>query len=496
MNPAETNTPRQLEEVLQAAEDSLMDRDQWQTFTARLANEPELRRSYLEHMHVSAAVREEAHAAFDPERAHIHPFQRSTKIHPFTVSLLAAAATITIAALVLARFIAPAPLPAEVSASPHADWHFKRGGIAADGTFIPGSQINLAEGNLQLTFPSGTKAILESPGTFEIREQNLLHFAHGSVWCDVSPRDTGFTVLTDNLRVIDLGTRFGVRATPQGEQVHVASGTVEVKPRLPGRAPRTIRSGQAVSTTSAGGLSDVPFREKLFLTDLTTTRRLLHWDFRPPSYLLGSDATDRPTRLHTFLNSKPAPVPNRRHAAGNALDLTAPTACAHGPLPRLTTGTGTVFCRLSISPFQLDASENDSPLPPRLLGWENRNFADPSFFLAITPDGRTLTTFWGTSGHRSALPAGDSLIASGWRELTIILTGATRPDGQPEVLHYLDGKLLPAVPTTVPRYPAELSGFFLGRPESFRKPELSIPMLVDEISISDSIQHPNELVAR
>ncbi|WP_442511168.1 LamG-like jellyroll fold domain-containing protein [Novipirellula sp. SH528] len=104
-----------------------------------------------------------------------------------------------------------------------------------DTTFSVGDSISshatlhLESGLVQLQFFRGAILTLEGPAKLEVRDQDHVMLHEGNAWAKVPVPARGFTVLTPETKIVDLGTEFGVSATPgKRTEVHVFDGLVEL----------------------------------------------------------------------------------------------------------------------------------------------------------------------------------------------------------------------------------------------------------------------------
>ena len=117
---------------------------------------------------------------------------------------------------------------------------------------LPSGWLQLASGMAAIQFDCGTTVLLEGPAEFALNsaECGTLRFGKLVSKAAVSdPANSGFTILTGNTEVVDLGTEFGVYADDSGStEVHVFNGVARVRQRgvLHGAVPeRFLRAGQA-----------------------------------------------------------------------------------------------------------------------------------------------------------------------------------------------------------------------------------------------------------
>lgn len=108
-----------------------------------------------------------------------------------------------------------------------------------DAVWAPGSETalgrpmrqgswELIKGSATVTFESGAELKLIAPARIELIDENASRLRSGKVVADVPTEAIGFTVDVPGMKVIDLGTSFGVSVAEQGDsQVHVFVGKVE-----------------------------------------------------------------------------------------------------------------------------------------------------------------------------------------------------------------------------------------------------------------------------
>ena len=126
--------------------------------------------------------------------------------------------------------------------------------LAAGITVAPGQTINFESGLIQLQFFRGATLTLQGPARLEIRDRDNVVLHEGQSWAHVPVTARGFTVLTPDTEIVDLGTEFGVTVT-NGERtdVQVFDGLVELYEPDTNRnvdRRRELTKGQAVTILS------------------------------------------------------------------------------------------------------------------------------------------------------------------------------------------------------------------------------------------------------
>ena len=104
-----------------------------------------------------------------------------------------------------------------------------RAASAAIGSTLRAGGLDLRNGLLELTYPSGVVLVLESPARFDLRNATSVRLSDGNLSARVPDGARGFTVETPSARIVDLGTEFGVSAGAASSEVHVFKGEVIVK---------------------------------------------------------------------------------------------------------------------------------------------------------------------------------------------------------------------------------------------------------------------------
>ena len=86
----------------------------------------------------------------------------------------------------------------------------------AEGSRVGIGTLELAEGLATLRFDSGAEVVMEAPATIEIVSAMACRLKRGTLVAEVPPSAKGFTVDTQEAKVVDYGTRFGVSTGEDG----------------------------------------------------------------------------------------------------------------------------------------------------------------------------------------------------------------------------------------------------------------------------------------
>lgn len=134
-----------------------------------------------------------------------------------------------------------------------------------------GSQLKLSQGTMELTFKSGVKSIITAPTDLVVDDGNTVMLNTGKTWFQVPKSAVGFTVRTNKLNIVDLGTEFGVIAKLDGhDEVHVFKGAVRAS--TPDAQDNSVKlvAGQARRTDSSTRLAVIKPSSKSFITKRAT----------------------------------------------------------------------------------------------------------------------------------------------------------------------------------------------------------------------------------
>ena len=128
--------------------------------------------------------------------------------------------------------------------------------------------LSLTEGLAQIQTDRGVNLTVEAPAVFEFRPEGDMYLHYGRVAALVSPQGVGFTISTDNAKVVDLGTEFGVYVDKDTtSEIHVFDGQVQYYSGLSGSAgtSNTVRKNEARRFDAVSGLVQViPFEANTF----------------------------------------------------------------------------------------------------------------------------------------------------------------------------------------------------------------------------------------
>lgn len=160
-------------------------------------------------------------------------------------------------------------------------------GVSWDGT-SPGQSITLPAGSqesrigaglIELTFASGTRALVEGPASFQITGENAIRLAHGKLVADVPKGAEGFSVTYPDGKIVDLGTEFGVEVARTGRSANfgVFRGEIEFHPSNDASQAIHLPENHAILFENGSSLS-VPFDQEKFTRKLPS--REFAWEIK------------------------------------------------------------------------------------------------------------------------------------------------------------------------------------------------------------------------
>ncbi|MFC4992127.1 LamG-like jellyroll fold domain-containing protein [Rubritalea tangerina] len=298
-----------------------------------------------------------------------------------------------------------------------------------------GARVSIEQGSMELSFRNGVRSVVNGPAQFTLVEEDKLELSEGVAWFQVPAQAVGFTVRTESMEVVDLGTEFGVIAG-EGvlDEVHVLKGSVTGRAIGSGEVASTLYAGQARMVNRAGRLEEIDLQPNAFLDQLPDTLPYLHWSFDKkmgdPFMAMGNDPISNDLAHGVYPSSNGEGVVSVTGYFGDAISPIKEAGLAtdwygiSGNAPR------------SASFWMKMPSQYPGLLT--LFGWgAQKNGSDPTCRAFYTFSnfgyfGLSLGGYWVKSQTR--------IDDSEWHHVVIVYTGKSLSNGDPEVRFYLDGK--------------------------------------------------------
>lgn len=158
----------------------------------------------------------------------------------------------------------PAPV-ATLASADRARWENSQ--LNVGQALYEGDSISLQAGKARISVGFGAELVAEAPCMLSFLASDRVQLHKGNVAVDVAPWAKGFTVVTDEMDIVDLGTTFTVSASPGVKsETTVLKGLVRVHPsKVRKQRPRglLVKEGQQVSIDDQGLLKNVEQPETL-----------------------------------------------------------------------------------------------------------------------------------------------------------------------------------------------------------------------------------------
>ncbi|MCO6044251.1 FecR family protein [Aeoliella sp. ICT_H6.2] len=174
--------------------------------------------------------------------------------------LLAASAVALLLGLVFWKLLdqpGPSATPPEYVASIISDANCTWDGLPTESDEQPklraGQQLALLSGIARLRFNDDTIVLIESPSRFDLVSPSSMRLHTGTVALRAEGEKKDFTVLAPNASIVDRGTSFGVHCGPDGVDVEVFEGKVEVMPSNDARRSQMLGLGASARIRSEDG---------------------------------------------------------------------------------------------------------------------------------------------------------------------------------------------------------------------------------------------------
>ncbi|MBP8606180.1 MAG: NPCBM/NEW2 domain-containing protein [Phycisphaerae bacterium] len=144
-----------------------------------------------------------------------------------------------------------------------------------------GKEICLREGLAALLFDNNAKVVIEGPARFKLIADDRIGLSFGKAYTIVPQGAVGFSVYTDNAKVIDLGTEFGVEVNSQGDTcLNVVKGQTQL---ITGKKSdiRVVEQKTAIMVNgSTCEVSTIPYNDYRFVRSFNSANKVV-WRQQP-----------------------------------------------------------------------------------------------------------------------------------------------------------------------------------------------------------------------
>ncbi len=361
------------------------------------------------------------------------------------ISLLAAAAVIALCVIVMKLFFVDTTRPPTLAfeTSPGTQFtisHDNQEGTPTGPIMEKGSRLQLTQGTVELTFESGVKSIVMAPADLTLHDDSTLFLNKGTAWFHVPQQAVGFKVKTKDLNIVDLGTEFGVIATPgDHDEVHVLKGKVQVTTLRIRKESVMLTAGNARRIDPIGRLDTIPAKPSTFLKSLPQSLPYLHWSFESRDELLAENSLHNSHPIKSKLQGVTSEMSNAfiPGVIGNALSL-------DGNSQYIETNWEGILGNESRSiAFWIKIPDGDKIEKRTILGWGTQqkfsgkpNAKQVINLINSSESGRQLLIGFG--GNWLSSPFLD-IPSDAWQHVAVTYDGELTKEGEPHVILYLNG---------------------------------------------------------
>lgn len=237
------------DERIGRAVEGMLSAEGWAVFQEEVVRNPELRAAYVEELWLHHSLRA-ARAEFAVLESQAVAVEPGFTLKPFReAAILAAACAVFACGAFFFGKPATVPTVATLVQAENCKWGGSELPTALHSKLGAGT-LWLVEGMATIAFESGAVVTLEAPTKLQIQDAMHCRLLEGAVTAEVPEPAHGFTIEAPDLKVIDLGTRFGLTASAVGNsQVRVFQGEVDVA-GLPGGKMKRLTQGKGLHVNS------------------------------------------------------------------------------------------------------------------------------------------------------------------------------------------------------------------------------------------------------
>ena len=137
--------------------------------------------------------------------------------------------------------------------------------------------VRLLSGIAKVELDNGVQLLLEGPAELRFFSENKCYLAYGSLFAEVPESGHGFTVISGNSRIVDLGTQFGVFADNSGNtELHVMKGKTVFANVQSGNQGDMVIEGQARQLArESDEIVDIDLNKNKFVRKISSTQNFV-----------------------------------------------------------------------------------------------------------------------------------------------------------------------------------------------------------------------------
>ena len=141
-------------------------------------------------------------------------------------------------------------------------WAENQDPLEVGDALLPG-RLAIDAGYAQIEFFCGATVVVEGPAELDLRSPLLAYVRSGRLRANVPPAARGFSLEVDEMKVVDLGTEFGLSVSEKGTNVQVFDGEVELHQSASEK--RTLTEGMALVRNANGDYLETEVTPDRFL---------------------------------------------------------------------------------------------------------------------------------------------------------------------------------------------------------------------------------------
>lgn len=428
------NRTQQLEELCQAVLDGSATDGDAAELQEILRHDAGARRIYWEHVRLHQALEMRfARSSALPSRSGVLEFPAPRRNFPAGI---AAAAVVLLGAAMWIFWGRERPAATyRVAKQSIFQVEHANGAKVSAGTLMPGSRLHLQQGEVELEFAGGSRAVVLGPADLKLDSALSLKMNRGNGWFHVSRKDRGFRIVTPELDLVDHGTDFGVSVNLlDPDEIHVFSGEVDAAARSGGETKR-LTTGMARSAGESG-LAEIELKPDSFARSIGSGLPYLHFSF--DSLEKGRfpvDGTLPETKtIHAAPvagKSPPTLVPG---VSGQALRLSGSGDAVTTDWP----GISGISPRTVSFWLRVDRA-NDLTRLPSIVGWGDYRLPRGKWKILLDQARRDAPAYPRISFGEYAYDAPLATNDGRWHHLAFSYTGTAAPSGHPDIAIHIDG---------------------------------------------------------
>jgi ferric-dicitrate binding protein FerR (iron transport regulator) len=323
---------------------------------------------------------------------------------------------------------------AEVVDSRSSTW--KTGDVVRSGF------VEISGGQMELLLNSGSRLVLQGECRVELGDEGACRLLNGRVTASVPKADSGFTIEAPGMRVVDVGTEFGVESDGTATELHVLLGAVMA---TPGGTPQSRyldeRSAVKVGASDSTSLTPISYDPDRFIRPSVRPGpkepAMVHYSF---DEVEGRTAIDQGSGFPggpyngTIKGGSDGKL-LRSGRFGNALELDGKGMVLKSSCP----GLGSDRPRTVAMWVKLPNGSNDSGITRGLAAWGDPNVGGGLWLVGLARGGDQLFLRTEFSGGRVL---GKTILNDGeWHHVASVYSGDQSGGPDQQIHHYIDGRL-------------------------------------------------------